>query len=301
MARKRLGFTLVELLVVIAIIGILVALLLPAVQTARESARRIQCANNMRQIGLAVHLYHDTLRILPPGSFWVGGGNDFKGSIMVHLLPFLDQKPLFDQIDFKQTVDNQVLPDGLPLYSRVIPVFVCPSDSNSGLLNGVGLSNYSASRGPAGLASNPSCSCTNGWNAFALVPYEQNAGMFTRLSECYSMSRCIDGLSNTIFFGEVRTNCSVHVQQGWARSNNSQGLASTIIPINFDTCNPIGIGDPCNQPCNWSTELGFRSRHPNGCQFLMGDASVHFFPQNIDHQTYQYLGGAFDGMRAAIP
>src|SRR6188508_50287 len=94
----RRGFTLVELLVVIAIIGVLVALLLPAVQAAREAANRTQCANNLKQLGIGLHNYHDTLKILPPGALWIDMNNvtHNRGSGLVHLLPFIEQGPLYD-------------------------------------------------------------------------------------------------------------------------------------------------------------------------------------------------------------
>ena len=301
MPRKPKAFTLVELLVVIAIIGVLVALLLPAVRQARESARRTSCSNNLRQIGIALHNYHDTLRILPPGSFWQGGVNDFRGSIMVHLLRFIEQRDLYDKIDFTVAVDNQILPDGKPLYSKRIPGYLCPSDPGTGYVGDVAISNYSASRGPSGLGDNPGCSCSNSWNTYQQKPYEANAGMFDRLSNCYPFSRCVDGLSNTIFFGEVRPACSIHVQQGWVRSNNSQGLVSTVIPINYNSCGTNPSAGNCGQVCNWNVELGFKSSHPGGCQFLLGDASVRFIPKNIDHQAYQSLGGAQDGLKSEFP
>ena len=107
LTRRRIGFTLIELLVVIAIIAILIALLLPAVQQAREAARRTQCKNNLKQIGLALHNYHDVYNMLPAGAYWnvpldtnCPAANHQKGSIMIRLLPYIDQAPLFNQWNF---------------------------------------------------------------------------------------------------------------------------------------------------------------------------------------------------------
>ena len=101
-------------------------------------------------------------------------------------------------------------------------------------------------------------------------------------------------LSKTIFFGEVRPQCSQHVRGGWVASNNGNGYCTTLIPINFDTCNDRAP-DPCHRSCNSNTEVGFKSNHPGGANFLIGDGSVQFLEEAIDHQMYQYLGAMNDG------
>jgi prepilin-type processing-associated H-X9-DG protein len=110
----------------------------------------------------------------------------------------------------------------------------------------------------------------------------------------------LDGLSNTIFFGEVRPGCSAHQNQGWVRNNNGQGLTGTLIPINYDSCN-ANAPNPCNRQCNWNTELGFKSRHPGGAQFLLGDGNARFIRQTISHPLYQKLGGKADGQVVLVP
>jgi prepilin-type N-terminal cleavage/methylation domain-containing protein len=302
--RPSAGFTLVELLVVIAIIGILVSLLLPAVQAARESGRRSQCLNNLRQLVLGIHNYHDVVKRLPCGAFFATG---WTGSIWVHTLPYQEQTALYEQINFKTTVDDQVLPSGKNLRDFTLNVLMCPTDNTEPMYNNVAKQNYNASTGPSQHIDNPNCSCTSGrdtWNAYALAPYDNVpnfAGPFQRHSHATTLAHVKDGLSNTIFLGEVRPQCGAHHRNGWHRSNNGNGLTATIVPINFSTCQPDSFPDKCKTPCNWNNELGFRSLHPGGALFAMGDGSVHFITQNIDHWTYQYLGAKADGKAVSLP
>jgi prepilin-type N-terminal cleavage/methylation domain-containing protein len=120
-AEVRRGFTLVELLVVIAIIGILIALLLPAVQAAREAARRMQCSNNLKQIGLGLHNYHDTFGTFPPGA-----SQDQYLGYATRLLPFMEQKPLYDRVDFENVYST---PNNYAVGAVRVDAFLCPSSS----------------------------------------------------------------------------------------------------------------------------------------------------------------------------
>jgi prepilin-type N-terminal cleavage/methylation domain-containing protein/prepilin-type processing-associated H-X9-DG protein len=316
-APRHKAFTLVELLVVIAIIGILIALLLPAVQAAREAARRMQCSNNLKQIGLALHNYHTTAKCFPPGSFWYGSDYaNYRGSILVRLLPYLEQQPLYDMFDLENSggvpVDNQKKPGSSEfIQATIVPTYVCPSDNHPGTRNGRALHNYAASIGPTRHYDNPNCPCSEwqAWNQYAPDPWGGTygsktdfAGPFFRHPVATRMADCIDGLSNTIYFGEVRPNCSAHNDNGWASSNNGQGLTATVVPINYDSCKrDSSSGDNCDRYCNWNTELGFKSQHPGGAMFLFGDGSVHFLPETIDHWHYQYLGGKDDGHTVNVP
>ncbi len=309
MRRTDTGFTLVELLVVIAIIGILIGLLLPAVQSAREAARRMQCTNHLKQVGLALQNYENNYGVYPFGAYmvWSGPEEDYRrGSILIRLLPFLEQQALYDAFDFDETVtDSQTLGGSSEkIASVVVPTYVCPSDTHGGVsTSGRAYHNYVASHGPTPSGNNPNCLCGEDWEAgYAMAPYSSNAaGPFCRHPVCTRVADCRDGLSNTIFFGEVRPECSNHVNNGWAATNNGNGLAGTLIPINYDTCDSDGGASPCNQPCNWNTEMGFKSQHSGGANFLLGDGSVHFFNETIDHQNYQYLGAKADGKPVEMP
>ncbi len=125
------------------------------------------------------------------------------------------------------------------------------------------------------------------------------AGPFTRVGVSCRLAEVRDGLSTTIFFGEVRALCSEHARNGWAITNDGNGYSTTLIPINYDSCDE-NAADACHRPCNWTTEVGFKSAHPGGSQFLFGDGSVHFLSAEINHPfVYQALGGKND--KRAVP
>lgn len=317
---RRLAFTLVELLVVIAIIGILVALLLPAIQAAREAARRTECSNNMKQIGVALHNYHDTHKKFPATYCGPGGWttNSYRGSVKIRLLPFLEQSAVYDAIDFKVDTDGQVFPASSQLIrDTVIPGFLCPSAGEDVKTPwGPVRDNYAASCGPTpeSWGGNPNCTCDA--NQFyqpymshsALSGYYDGnpAGPFTRNPAtgdtlyCCTMASVTDGLSNTIFFGERLMMCSVHAHNGWYISNNGDGMCTTLVPINYDSCHDQNFNyaasglTQCNRNCTWNTEFGFRSAHPGGAQFVLGDGSVKFLSDSTDMWTYQWMGAKAD-------
>jgi prepilin-type N-terminal cleavage/methylation domain-containing protein len=298
---RRGAMTLVELLVVMAIIGVLVALLLPAIQAAREAARRSSCMNNFKQIGLAVLNFEQSKKLLPPGGIWQDGGRK-GGSVYVHILPMLEQPALYEAFDFKSdNVDDTKLPGtGQRADAAVISTLICPSDDRQTHYDGKVAHSYAASGGPTEVWLNPDCLCDHEWSAFIRAPIddpENFAGPFTRIGVQERLKAITDGLAKTIFFGEMRPQCSEHSRNGWVASNNGNGYCTTLIPINYDTCND-NAADPCRRSCNWNTEVGFKSAHSGGAYFLMGDGSAHFISEGIDHQTYQLLGAKNDGQSA---
>ena len=149
---SRTGFTLVELLVVIAIIGILIALLLPAVQAAREAARRSQCTNNLKQIGLALQNYHDTFKTFPPVSIFGQAGpypqRAYHHTWCTAILPFMEQQPLYDSVDLRLPAWGA---SKQAIVGTVVPAFLCPSDLELGMdpsqTHGIAITNYVASEG----------------------------------------------------------------------------------------------------------------------------------------------------------
>jgi prepilin-type N-terminal cleavage/methylation domain-containing protein len=354
----RSAFTLVELLVVIAIIGILVALLLPAIQAAREAARRSSCINNMKNLGVAIHNFNDTNKRLPVGAYWGDvnaktstnpQGCDYctqwndrspnccrvdAGNINMELLPFIEMQALYDAIDQEIVTDVQRGGDGQAIGSVSISTFVCPSDEHPGEASHTGveypgsltlaemktfkMSNYAASRGPTKIGDGgSSCGYTETWNEYFEETYPElaidypevgqdntrwkwNGGPFSRMGIHYKLSQIPDGTSNTIFMGEVRPGCSAHAAEGWFFSHSGNGLVSTITPLNFDSCLQESGWD-CPSWDAWGSELGFKSAHPNGVHFMMGDGSVHFFQDSIDPFVYNVLGGKADSEVAKIP
>ena len=321
------GFTLIELLVVIAIIGVLVALLLPAVQTAREAARRSSCTNNLKQLGIGLHLHHDTQKKFPPGGIWwtnnpsnTTAWSKNRGSLLFYILPYMELNSVYDQFDPTRTIAYQQLTSppatGSPyIAGTVISTFRCPSDDsplmNREVINGIAIGNlatfsYAASKGPTRTGNNPQGQCPEraAWDTYKLSSSDWSpAGPFTRYGRGYqsTMRDIQDGLSNTIFMGEVRSDCTFHIMRGWAHSSCTQGMISTIYPMNYDSCTQDQSNGACRWWGNWSTEFAFKSRHPGGVQFCFGDGSVRFLSENMEHWSYQYLGCMNDAKVTSSP
>jgi prepilin-type N-terminal cleavage/methylation domain-containing protein/prepilin-type processing-associated H-X9-DG protein len=311
MSRSRCvrGFTLVELLVVIAIIGTLVALLLPAVQQAREAGRATQCRNNLHQFGIAIQHYHLSFGTFPPNMDWYPHASNRKATFHVKCLPYMENSVFYNQLNFNGDVCAQI--EASPQLSRVVPAnFRCPSD-NFPLWNSSGqaVTNYAPSAGnvPSWTWCSPwanlfGISYGAGLNANSTNPNDIS-GLFSRYSWAAKAEQITDGLSNTIAIGEIRPGCSTHMQLPYW--NGQQWFVGTTAPLNYQTCPGEGRGNDgsqgtnCNSWNNWNTDIGFKSLHPGGVNFCLADGSVRYVSENIDYRTLQRLGDRRDG--EAIP
>lgn len=317
--RRWGAFTLVELLVVIAIIGILVALLLPAIQAAREAARRSQCTNNLKQLGVAVHNYHDTYKIMPfrqcgtQQGTWNNGG---RLGGFVALLPFMEQVPLYDQIVAGGTVTHTGGTNNYPPFGPVpwqgdyipwqqrIPGLLCPSDPGQQLrLTGIQPSNYCFSTGDIATQSD----------------WTETRGPFGGTTRpCFNFSAITDGLSNTIALSERCTVVASNMIKGGVWFNLGGIAANTQQPINcmatrggdgvtyntggtywggagtrwadgatgfthFNTILPPN-GPTCNDGA-WDGHPAFcppTSYHPGGALVVLCDGAVTMFDESVD-------------------
>ena len=314
---NRNGFTLVELLVVIAIIGILVALLLPAVQSAREAARRMQCGNNLKQIGLALHNYHTAHATFPYGSGDCCSPSNPKawgGVWTTMILPYLEQQNLYDKIDFKVHTKN--LPQDV--LDTPVAAYICPSDGKASAAvftdryphNPTQAAGtwYTASMGPTDPDHCSFCDssipsqdnyCCQG-NNFGTLPGDgypagSGVGMFSRYRKAISIDDVRDGTTNTFAIGETIPSQCTFISMFAVNFN----VSPTNIPIN--TMESDGPGGQHAPGTSWWTTSGFKSRHPGGVLFCMGDGSVHFVSETIDFRLYNELGTIAGGEVASLP
>jgi len=311
--RKRPAFTLIELLVVIAIVGILIGLLLPAVQKVREAAARLQCQNNLKQIALACNHYHDAYKFLPRGGVASWDQNGPTWSFLALLLPFVEQADLYTQCN----IPTDPISAHPAQVQTQLSVYLCPSDPVSfngpttadtsigpGPCTAYGISNYNGVAG-ANWGGDPG---RTGWVPQGYIPIWSRQGTnssnwdgFANGDGCFAwkdvngflvsqgynvpdpdnrrlrLTGITDGTSNTFMLGEVST--VYNVSCTWVHTTDS--LATCAIP-------PNNLVDVSN-PTNWTMVQSFRSFHSSGLHFACADASVHFVTDTIDLNTYRAL------------
>jgi prepilin-type N-terminal cleavage/methylation domain-containing protein/prepilin-type processing-associated H-X9-DG protein len=334
--RAVKGFTLVELLVVIAIIGILVALLLPAIQAAREAARRTQCVNNLHQIGIAALNYENSKKSLPPGSGYIRTDpKEFRGTWVIPLFSYMEEQAADSQYDYDeypdQADDDRDGKNNVALAAKlIIKTLICPSDprsSNPIFLNtpeeqrrqGGGSHNppsaqglwytgsmgstipdqcafvkigdpwykYSCSgcafgtlRGPPDAPATSNCSLAQ---PNASTNTNSCFGMFCRRHIGTKLKQVTDGLSKTFLAGET-------LPEHWVWNCvycDNFPVSSTEIPLNTMESRP--------GPTEYWLTSGFKSMHPGGANFAMGDGSTQFIQESIDYAVYNMLGNRKDG------
>jgi prepilin-type N-terminal cleavage/methylation domain-containing protein/prepilin-type processing-associated H-X9-DG protein len=317
MKSYRKGFTLVELLVVIAIIGVLVALLLPAVQAAREAARRMQCVNNLKQLSLAA-LNHEGARgdfpaartgcdgFKAPCSHLQSSGPDLRtqgASVFVHLLPYLEQQALYDQLKVNDIVfwnaDSQrgwLSDQGvLAAIATRLPALTCPSDGEllpfSEYVFGIeslqaATSSYAGVAGDVGPPNGRDLLFpfrSDGGDAFDLK--WNNTGVFFYVRRI-ELREITDGTSNTMFFGETINGHRAFANNIWTNGHRcTSSMRTTFAALNtIPEAAGLLITTGGSQ-----THCGFNSRHPSGANFAMGDGRVNFVNDDIDEKTYRAM------------
>ncbi|MEX0728364.1 MAG: DUF1559 domain-containing protein [Planctomycetaceae bacterium] len=293
------GFTLIELLVVIAIIAVLIALLLPAVQQAREAARRTECRNHLKQIGLALHNYHDAHRVFPIGAFFSDrGGLQFAWGWSVFILPYIDQANFYNSLNLQSTTypaGGSYSPEASGgnefKWKHYIPAYNCPSD--------VGARERDIGTGSTGrmiwakVCYAAMAGSDNRVRPDGYTTYDGN-GLFYNFSR-HSMRDILDGSSNTIAAGEVSNGVPTNAasldhpsyldkEQIWLYGHASLIDASDpingagTIPGNRGWFNPIELSGQ-----------GSSSYHEGGAHFALGDGSVRFISENVSFNIWQAL------------
>jgi prepilin-type N-terminal cleavage/methylation domain-containing protein/prepilin-type processing-associated H-X9-DG protein len=287
--KSRSGFTLVELLVVIAIVGVLIALLLPAVQKVREAAARAQCVNNLKQIGLALQNYHDNHRSFPPGyvSAHDSAGNDTGPGWgwAAFILPQMEQQQLSSAIQFKQNIE--VLANS-GTRVQAVPPYICPSDSVPATWTAT---KYDSLGKPVGAICE--VASANYIGVFGVSePGVDGEGIFFRNSSV-RIADIKDGTSQTMMVGERSFRWC---QATWVGSVTSASMVPPPgSPALAGEWNGSGfvLGhtfEGSGGPGSPGTEVnGFSSEHPGGSNFLFADGHVQFLEMSMDHQVYKAL------------
>ncbi len=280
---RSIGFTLVELLVVIAIIGVLVGLLMPAVQSARDAAQRTQCSSNLKQLGLALHGYHNVFMTFPPGSSY--GDDDYGWGSMI--LPMLEEAAIYERIDFASDGPEATIPLQPGVTDQVLSVYLCPSNS-SGLLTspirpaaghrGVDLGGHARSDYKGCLGSQGSAI----------------TGMFGKIKNYAKPTRIrdvLDGTTHTFAVGEAYTRWMIEIDGPDHPNAYDFGVW---VGTNNQHQNVIAESALQHIP-NGDRDDSFASSHAGVVQMAFADGSVQTISENVDMVTYQYLGDKADG------
>jgi prepilin-type N-terminal cleavage/methylation domain-containing protein len=311
--RRRSGFTLIELLVVIAIIAILIGLLLPAVQKVREAAARMSCSNNLKQLGLAQHNYHDQNgNLMPP----MGPSGCCWGTWMVLVLPFIEQENAYKLYqnwggsDSTNTgfpaasngtngIRYAAAPNSTNVTGRRYKTMTCPSDKENTPIGAITNHNYSVSTGTGS---------TYGAAVVGAPTYTPRPGMFdgARRTLKTKLTDVTDGLTNTLMVGEVLQGQGSDLR-GFQWWGDAAGV-STYAPPNTSTPDQIYTAGYCNnqplegRPCTGTGGATFfsRSKHSGGVNVALGDASVRFISNSINPTTWLYMGSITDGQVISI-
>jgi len=320
--RRRSAFTLIELLVVMAIIGVLVGLLLPAVQAARESARRMHCANNLKQIGLALQGFHEAHEAFPAGNFARTAGvcpgsqrpgidapSEDRANWMILILPYLEQKALYEAYD--QGAYNEA-PENRRVRETSVATYLCPSDVAADELIvpafgpasefGLGVPYMPGSyRGVAGRSDGQRFL---DWSLDVSYPRQWRGplhvvGVLGFTAE--SLATIEDGSSNTLLVGESTTRTSLQYRTLWAYSYAFYSLSSTTAQARtlwaeYDRCRSVG-GEGLSLPCR----RGWGSFHEGGLDFLLCDGAVRFIDQGMEMRLFADLGTIAGREPARLP
>ena len=300
---RRRAFTLIELLVVIAIIAVLVALLLPAVQAAREASRRVQCVNNLMQIGIALKNYENAFEVLPSGVVnptgpIVNTPSGYHYSWITQILPYLDAKPVHRRLDYSKGVYQ---PENGTARAVLLNVLICPSFSGPTRM----LSLTSAP--PVG--GEPALTNYAGCYGDAEVPIDRKNTGVLFLNSHTRYEDVEDGLSNTIFAGEKM---SGETELGWASGTRATlrntgtavnaaltGRRAPVPPPAVAAPDPAAPVTPAAPGAPAQAEVpqvgGYGSRHPGGANFTFGDGSVRFIKNTISDHVLHLLGNRADG------
>ncbi|MBN1393825.1 MAG: DUF1559 domain-containing protein [Pirellulales bacterium] len=314
------AFTLIELLVVITIIGVLVALILPAVQAAREAARRANCSNNLKQIGLALHAYHDARGSFPPGNIQRTAGNcpgmeepglsysTRFGNWMIAILPYIEKNALYDGYDFSH---NNESAENESFREATVSTYLCPSDytADGPIVPASGPAFVAGAKYAPGsyrAVTGKSVDGLNYLDSEMMYEYERRlrgpihvAGVWGY--GCETLAHVRDGASNTLLVGEHATATNPGRRTFWAYSfayYAQSGVAAQerILWADYDRCAEAG-GPGLEHPC----KRGWGSFHPGGLHFLLCDGTVHFISTSVNMELLADLATIAGGEIAALP